>query len=49
MLRVLASLDGQIVLRTRVAGDNPRDVGITAATDLLEGKGGRRLLEMETT
>ena len=46
---LLASLDGQIVLRTRVAGENPRDVGMTAANDLLEGKGGRRLLEMETT
>jgi hydroxymethylbilane synthase len=46
---LLASLDGQIVLRTRVAGESPRDVGMTAASDLLEGKGGRRLLEMETT
>ena len=46
---LLASLDGQIVLRTRVAGESPRDVGMTAANDLLEGKGGRRLLEMETT
>ena len=46
---LLASLDGQIVLRTRVAGESSRDVGMTAANDLLEGKGGRRLLEMETT
>jgi hydroxymethylbilane synthase len=42
---LLASLDGHIVLRTRVAGDDPRDVGATAATDLLDGKGGRALLE----
>ena len=42
---LLASLDGHIVLRTRVAGDDPRDVGATAANDLLDGKGGRALLE----
>jgi hydroxymethylbilane synthase len=42
---LLASLDGHIVLRTRVAGDDPADVGTTAATDLLDGKGGRALLE----
>ena len=42
---LLASLDGHIVLRTRVAGDDPRDVGATAARDLLDGKGGRALLE----
>ena len=42
---LLASLDGHIVLRTRVAGDDPRDVGVTAANDLLDGKGGRALLE----
>lgn len=42
---VLASLDGHIVLRTRVTGDDPRDVGATAALDLLDGKGGRALLE----
>jgi hydroxymethylbilane synthase len=42
---LLASLDGHIVLRTRVAGDDPHDVGLTAARDLLDGKGGRALLE----
>jgi hydroxymethylbilane synthase len=42
---LLASLDGQVVLRTRVAGDEPVDVGRTAALDLLDGKGGRALLE----
>ena len=46
---LLASLDGVVVLRTRVQGADARDVGITAAIDLLEGKGGRRLLEMEST
>jgi hydroxymethylbilane synthase len=42
---LLASLDGQVVLRTRVAGDDPVDVGRTAALDLLDGKGGRSLME----
>ena len=42
---LLATLDGHVVLRTRVAGDDPRDVGATAANDLLDGKGGRALLE----
>jgi hypothetical protein len=42
---LIASFDGHIVLRTRVAGDDPRDVGVTAARDLLDGKGGRALLE----
>jgi hydroxymethylbilane synthase len=42
---LLASLDGHTVLRTRVAGAEPRDVGVTAARDLLDGKGGRALLE----
>jgi hydroxymethylbilane synthase len=42
---LLASLDGQIVLRTRVTGDDPVDVGVTAARDLLDGKGGHALLE----
>jgi hydroxymethylbilane synthase len=43
---LLASLDGHIVLRTRVAGDDERDVGTTAAVDLLDAKGGRDLLEV---
>ncbi len=42
---LLASLNGQVVLRTRVAGDDPFDVGTTAARDLLDGKGGRALLD----
>ena len=42
---LLARLDGHVVLRTRVAGDNARDAGETAARDLLDGKGGRALLE----
>jgi hydroxymethylbilane synthase len=42
---LLASLDGQVVLRTRVTGDDAVDVGITAAQDLLDGKGGRALME----
>jgi hydroxymethylbilane synthase len=42
---LLARLDGHVVLRTRVGGDNARDVGETAARDLLDGKGGRALLE----
>jgi hydroxymethylbilane synthase len=42
---LLASLDGHIVLRTRVAGDDPRDVGATAALDLLDGRGGRAIFE----
>jgi hydroxymethylbilane synthase len=45
---LLASLDGHIVLRTRVAGDDPRDVGTTASADLLDAKGGRGLLEVVT-
>jgi hydroxymethylbilane synthase len=42
---LLASLDGHVVLRTRVAGDDPVDVGTTAALDLLDGKGGRALMD----
>jgi hydroxymethylbilane synthase len=42
---LLSSLDGHVVLRTRVAGDDPRDVGTTGARDLLDGKGGRSLLD----
>ena len=43
---LLASLDGHVVLRTRVTGDEPVDVGATAAADLLDGKGGRELLDV---
>jgi hydroxymethylbilane synthase len=42
---LLASLDGHVVLRTRVAGDDPVDIGTTAALDLLDGKGGRALMD----
>jgi hydroxymethylbilane synthase len=42
---VLASLDGHVRLRTRVAGEDPGDVGATGARDLLDAKGGRALLE----
>jgi len=42
---VLASLDGHVVLRTRVAGADPADVGATGARDLLDAKGGRALLD----
>jgi hypothetical protein len=44
---LLAQLDGHLVLRTRVAGTDPADVGRTAALDLLDGKGGRDLLDAE--
>jgi hydroxymethylbilane synthase len=43
---LLASLDGNIVLRTRVMGSDAVDVGQEAARDLLDGKGGRGLLEI---
>jgi hydroxymethylbilane synthase len=42
---MLASLDGHVLLRTRVAGDDPGDVGVTGARDLLDAKGGRGLLD----
>jgi hypothetical protein len=44
---VLAALDGGVVLRTRVIGSDPADVGASAARDLLDGKGGRDLLDGE--
>ena len=43
---LLASLDGNIVLRTRVIGSDPVEVGEEAARDLLDAKGGRGLLEI---
>jgi hydroxymethylbilane synthase len=43
---LLASLDGNIVLRTRVIGSDPVEVGAEAARDVLDGKGGRGLLEI---
>ena len=36
---LLASLDGHVILRTRVEGPDPVAVGVTAATDLLDGRG----------
>ena len=41
---LLAAGDGHIVLRTRVVGTDPIEVGVAAAQDLLEGKGGREVL-----
>jgi hydroxymethylbilane synthase len=43
---LLASLDGNIVLRTRVIGSDAIEVGQEAARDLLDGKGGRDLLDL---
>ena len=37
---LLASLDGQVVLRTRVAGEDPVDVGRTAALETIEARCG---------
>ena len=45
---LLAALDGHIVLRTRVIGTAPMEVGAAAARDLLGGKGGRAVLDMES-
>lgn len=42
---LLASLDGHTVVRARAAGTDPDAVGRAAAHDLLEGHGGRALLE----
>jgi len=44
---LLAAPDGHIVLRTRVAGSDPEEVGAAAARDLLDGKGGRAVLDVE--
>jgi hydroxymethylbilane synthase len=41
---LLAAPDGHILLRTRVAGSDPAEVGAAAARDLLDGKGGREVL-----
>src|SRR5207247_2150071 len=43
---LLASLDGNIVLRTRVIGSDSEEVGEEAARDLLDAKGGRDLLNL---
>jgi len=44
---LLASSDGRLVLRTRVEGTDPVEVGSLAARDLLDAKGGRDLLDGE--
>jgi hypothetical protein len=44
---LLAALDGSLVLRTRVMGSDAREVGVAAARDLLDDKGGRALLDRE--
>jgi hydroxymethylbilane synthase len=44
---LLAATDGHIVLRTRVVGTDPSEVGAAAARDLLDGKGGRAVLDVE--
>jgi len=44
---LLAAADGHIVLRTRVTGSDPAEVGAIAAQDLLDGKGGRAVLDAE--
>jgi hydroxymethylbilane synthase len=41
---LLASLDGHVVLRHRIVGDDPGDVGRAVARHLLDGAGGRELL-----
>jgi hydroxymethylbilane synthase len=46
---LLAALDGHIVLRTRVVGSDPMAVGAAAAFDLLDGKGGRAVLDVGHT
>ena len=40
-------LDGHVVLRTRVQGTDAVAVGVGAATDLLDGRGGRALMAVE--
>jgi hydroxymethylbilane synthase len=44
---LLAALDGHIVLRSRVVGTDPFEVGAAAARDLLDAKGGRDVLDLE--
>jgi hydroxymethylbilane synthase len=44
---LLAATDGHVVLRTRVMGSDPIEVGAAAARDLLDSKGGRALLDAE--
>ena len=42
---MLASLDGRVVLRARAAASDAVDAGREAARDLLDERGGRKLLE----
>jgi hydroxymethylbilane synthase len=42
---MIASLDGHVVLRHRLAGDDPAALGAEAASFLLDRAGGRHLLE----
>ena len=44
---LLASLDGHVVLRACVVGDDPIDTGVGAAHELLDDKGGRDLMALE--
>jgi hydroxymethylbilane synthase len=44
---LLASLDGHVLLRTCVLGDDAIDTGVDAARDLLEHHGGRELVALE--
>jgi hydroxymethylbilane synthase len=44
---LLAAPDGRIVLRTRVDGSDPVEVGRAAALDLLDAKGGRAVLDLD--
>jgi hypothetical protein len=44
---LLASLDGRVSLRARVAGRDPHAVGTEAARRLIEEEGGRLVLDDE--
>ena len=46
---LLASLDGHVVLRVRVEGDDPEALGRDAARVLLDERGGRAILDVEPT
>jgi hypothetical protein len=41
---LLSTLDGRVVVRTRVTGTDPQATGRAAAAELLDRKGGRALL-----
>ena len=44
---LLATLDGRIVVRARANGIEPEATGRAAATALLDGAGGRALLDLD--